>query len=199
MGVADRAPIATRKSFRPPWEKVHSDPNPAAYETSLRSGVLEKGRTREAASEMSGQKEKTQMKRAASLLALALTFGALPARSQYVAKISWTASASAAANPSLTYNVYRASSCPGHFTQINATPVAATSYVDSAVASGASYCYQITAVLSGVESAPSNQAVISVPTTADRQSGCTRGGPLLGWIRCVASRPKKTAASAPAP
>jgi fibronectin type 3 domain-containing protein len=133
------------------------------------------------------------MKRTAALLALALTIGASPARSQHTVNVTWTASTDAAANPSLTYNVYRASSCPGHFTQLNTTPVAGTSYVDAAVGTGASYCYQVTSVLSGVEGAPSNQATVAIPPPSDRQATCEHHGAVIGWIRCVASRPRKAA------
>src|SRR5579863_4303388 len=125
------------------------------------------------------------MKRLAVLLGLALAFGASPAQSQYAVKISWTASTDAAANPSLTYNVYRAAACPGHFAKINAAPVIGTSYVDTSAGTGAAYCYQVTAVLSGVESVPSNQAIAAVPPPSDRQAACAHRGPVIGWIRCI--------------
>src|ERR1700734_1874480 len=134
MGVSDRAPGATPQALPTAFEKSPQRSKSSRSRNATTIGCPRKRTNERSRLGVSGQKEITQMKRAASLLALALTFGALPARSQYVAKISWTASASAAANPSLTYNVYRASSCPGHFTQINAAPVAATSYVDSALA-----------------------------------------------------------------
>lgn len=133
------------------------------------------------------------MKRLAVLLGLALACGSSPAHSQYAVKISWTASTDAAANPSLTYNVYRAATCPGHFTRINAAPVVGTSYVDTTAATGAAYCYQVTAVLAGVESAPSNQAIAAVPPPPARQSTCEHRGPVIGWIRCLSSRSKRTA------
>ena len=82
------------------------------------------------------------MKRTAALLALVPTLGASPARSQHTVKVTWMASTTAATNPSLTYNVYRASSCPGHFTQLNTAPIAGTSFIDTAVGTGASYCYR---------------------------------------------------------
>jgi hypothetical protein len=133
------------------------------------------------------------MKRTAALVVLALTLAASPARSQYTVRITWTASTTAAANPSLTYNVYRASSCPGHFAQLNTAPVAGTSYMDTAVGTGASYCYQVTAVLGGLESTPSNQVTAAISPPSDRQATCEHHGPIVGWIRCVASRPKRTA------
>src|ERR1700728_1613081 len=134
------------------------------------------------------------MKRISAFLALAIAFLGSSAHAQYVVKLSWTASSSAAANPSLTYNVYRASTCAGHFSMINSAPVTTTSFVDSGAANGAAYCYQVTAVLSGVESTPSNNTVAAVPPPTDRQSTCTHRGPVIGWIRCLGARPKRTAA-----
>jgi len=133
------------------------------------------------------------MKQFLAVVALATIFPAFPARAQqYAVKLSWTASADAAANPSLTYNVYRAPSCAGHFVQINAAPVTGTAFIDSSAASGAAYCYQVTAVLSGTESAPSNQAVAAAPPPANRQAVCPHRGPVIGWIRCLSARPKRT-------
>src|SRR5271154_6260935 len=110
------------------------------------------------------------MKQIAAALALAFVLGAPPAHSQYTVRITWTASSDAAANPSLTYNVYRAATCAGSFAKINSAPVTSTSYVDSGTGAGAAYCYQVTSVLAGVESGPSNQAVAAVPPPGDRQS-----------------------------
>ena len=139
------------------------------------------------------------MKRPLATLALAFTFGATPALSQHTVTIAWSPSADAAANPSLTYNVYRAPACPGQFAKLNISPVASTTYLDTSVATGAAYCYQVTAVLNGVESTPSNQAIAAIPPPANRQTACEHRGPIIGWIRCVAARPKKTAAQSQAP
>jgi hypothetical protein len=49
------------------------------------------------------------MKRTIATFALALTFGTMPALAQRSVTVAWTASSDAAVNPSLTYNVYRAS------------------------------------------------------------------------------------------
>ena len=135
------------------------------------------------------------MKRIAAVLALAIASHASPSRAQqYVVKLSWTASSDAGANPSLTYNVYRAPTCAGRFTQINSAPVTGTSFVDTGAASGAAYCYKVTAVLTGMESTPSNQAVAAVPPPSDRQAACAHRGPVVGWLRCLGSRPKRAAA-----
>jgi hypothetical protein len=121
--------------------------------------------------------------------------------------LRWTASSTAAGNPSLTYNIYRASSCAGTFAKINAAAVTATTYLDNQPAPG-SYCYQVTAVLNGVESTPSNDATATIlieqqqaqqPTSSSSSTAaprppasakvpCAHGGDLVEWIRCVADK-----------
>lgn len=133
------------------------------------------------------------MKRLSAVLALAIASLASPAHAQYSVKLSWTASSTAAGNPTLTYNVYRASTCGGPFSKINTADVAGTSFVDSGTGSGVAYCYQVTAMLSGVESAPSNQAVVAVPPPIDRQGVCAHRGPIVGWLRCLGAHPKRRA------
>jgi len=125
--------------------------------------------------------------------------------------LRWTASTSAPGNPSLTYNVYRATSCAGTFTKINAAAVSATTYLDNQPAPG-SYCYQVTAVLNSAESAPSNDAtatILPIPSQPQQTSAasstssasqppasakapCAHGGDLVGWIRCVADKARAT-------
>jgi fibronectin type 3 domain-containing protein len=139
------------------------------------------------------------MKRIAIALALGMALNATPAFSQRTVEIAWQASPSAAGNPSLTYNVYRASTCAGQFSKVNASAVAATTYLDTTVAAGATYCYQVTAVLNGLESVPSNQAVAAVPPPSNRQSTCEHRGALIGWIRCLGARPKRTLLNSPTP
>ena len=131
------------------------------------------------------------MKRIALLLTLVIALGAVPARAQNSVRVSWIASSDAGANPSLVYNVYRAGSCPGQFTKLNSVPLSGTSYLDLNVAVGVVYCYQVTAVLNGVESIPSNQVIAAVPPSANRPSACRHRGALIGWIRCQIAQPKK--------
>jgi hypothetical protein len=143
---------------------------------------------------------------AVALLALLAPAAGAQSESTY---LTWTASSDAAANPSLTYNVYRASSCAGTFTMINAAPVSATIYLDNQPPPG-SYCYRVTSVLSGVEGNPSNTATATIlpvqpaaaahpspsePASAKRS--CSHAGDLLDWIRCVAAKPRSTKAAAP--
>ena len=149
------------------------------------------------------------MKTATILALLALVAVQSHAQSQS-AYLRWVASASAATNPSLTYNVYRASTCAGSFSKISSAPVATTTYLDNEPGPG-SYCYQVTAVLGGVESSPSNTATVTLlplqqspqgsqtsqsPPAFARQ-GCSHAGDLITWIRCVAARPRSNATSAP--
>ncbi|HTR47613.1 MAG TPA: fibronectin type III domain-containing protein [Verrucomicrobiae bacterium] len=113
------------------------------------------------------------------------------ALAQRSVKLTWQPSPDAGSNPSLGYNVYRASACAGQFSKLNSSVISGTTYFDTAVATGAAYCYQVTAVLSGVESAPSNRVVAVVPPPSNRQETCDHRGSLIAWIRCVGSRPKK--------
>lgn len=62
------------------------------------------------------------------------------------------------------YIVYRKGAATGEFVRLTAKPVAATSYVDTAVASGQAYDYRVTAIdLTGNESAPSAEVHVAVP------------------------------------
>lgn len=131
------------------------------------------------------------MKRVALVLALVFALDAVPAHAQNSVRVSWTQSSDAVGNPSLTYNVYRADSCPGQFSKLNSAPLSGTSYLDTNVAIGAAYCYQVTAVLDGVQSIPSNQTTAAVPPPTNRQDVCRHRGALMGWIRCQIAHPKK--------
>jgi hypothetical protein len=90
--------------------------------------------------------------------------------SGHTVNLSWGASPDAAANPTLTYNIYRlAGACPSGapatvaaltsagFAAANSAPITTTSYSDTTIGPG-SYCYAATAVLSAAESVPSNLA-----------------------------------------
>ena len=128
------------------------------------------------------------------LLVLAFMFTASVAHAQHNVGLTWTPSTSAVGNPSLTYNVFRSSGCTGAFSLLNTTPISASSFLDVAVPPG-TYCYQATAVLAGLQSSPSNEASAVVPGVAvvtvppGASGGCQHRGPLIGWIRCIGSRP----------
>jgi hypothetical protein len=94
------------------------------------------------------------------LMAMALAAG--PTRAQHSVSLTWTASTDAAANPLLTYNVYRlVGACPATgtagFTKLNMTPVTTPAFSDANVGLG-NFCYYVTATLNGAESVPSNTA-----------------------------------------
>jgi hypothetical protein len=136
------------------------------------------------------------MKTIAAALVLLLALLAAPtSRAQHSVSLAWTASSSAAGNPSLAYNVYRSAACTGTFAKINSSPVAATAFLDADVFAGA-YCYQVTAVLAGLESTASNVASAVVPAAVTPKATCAHRGALVDWIRCVAALPR---ASHPAP
>jgi hypothetical protein len=93
---------------------------------------------------------------------MAMALAAGPTLAQHSASLTWTASADAAANPTLGYNVYRlAGACPASgttgFTKLNASPITTTTYSDASVGLG-TFCYYVTATLNGAESVPSNTA-----------------------------------------
>lgn len=114
---------------------------------------------------------------------------------QHTVALSWTASATSG----VTYNVYRQQACSGNFTQINSIAVTTTTYTDSATAPGETYCYQVTAVLSGVESTPAGPAPATIPGSSAQPStsqpaaktSCTRRGTFIEWAKCVAALPRK--------
>lgn len=80
--------------------------------------------------------------------------------------LSWTAPPSIGAGG---YNVYRATSAGGPYTKVNASPVAVTTYSDTAITAGTRYWYRVRAVASGVtpelESVDSNTINSRVPPT----------------------------------
>jgi fibronectin type 3 domain-containing protein len=74
--------------------------------------------------------------------------------------LTWTASTSTVSG----YNVYRSTVSGGPYTKLTASPVAATTYVDSTVTASQTYYYVVTAVdSSGVESANSAEVSAVVP------------------------------------
>jgi hypothetical protein len=76
--------------------------------------------------------------------------------------LSWEAPASSP-DPVAGYDIYRATGS-GSFVLINSSTDSALTYVDSTVASGATYSYQVTSVdSSGVQSVASNQITVTTP------------------------------------
>ena len=74
--------------------------------------------------------------------------------------LNWTASTSTVSG----YNVYRSTVSGGPYAKLNSTLIATTTYTDTAVQSGQTYYYVVTAVdSSGVESVYSTQVSATVP------------------------------------
>jgi hypothetical protein len=84
------------------------------------------------------------------------------------ANLSWTASTT----PSVTaYNVYRATASTGPYSQIASSIPATTwcngsscAWSDTTVTAGVTYYYEVTAVASGVESAPTSPVPGTIPS-----------------------------------
>jgi endoglucanase len=74
--------------------------------------------------------------------------------------LAWTATSGATG-----YNIKRSPASGGPYTTM-AMVLAATNYIDTAIANGASYYYVVTAVNANGESLPSNQAAVSIPLPA---------------------------------
>jgi hypothetical protein len=80
-------------------------------------------------------------------------------QSPHSVQLNWNASPDQAANPTLSYNIYKApTACTNTpvFTKLAATAADALTFTDSSVSVGQSLCYQVTSVLNGLESVPSN-------------------------------------------
>jgi hypothetical protein len=82
--------------------------------------------------------------------------------------LNWT---NAPSNPAGTLtNAYRASGACGTtgqtFTKLNTTGITGTTYADSGVARGQTYCYRVTATNGAQESAPSTTADAAIPLAA---------------------------------
>jgi hypothetical protein len=87
---------------------------------------------------------------------------------------SWTASTSAATNPTLTYNLYRLSGgCPaappatepGSFASVLTGITGTTATDSSSTLIPGTYCYQLSASVGKSESVPSNMVVVVIQPT----------------------------------
>src|ERR1700761_6485807 len=92
------------------------------------------------------------------LILLAVSNLAFAQTPNHSVQLSWTASTDTGG----TVNVYRApGSCSGTFTQLKTGVAAAGPYTDTTVTVG-TFAYQVTAVVGGAESKPSNCVVASI-------------------------------------
>jgi fibronectin type 3 domain-containing protein len=96
-----------------------------------------------------------------STAAIALT--GTGAAASYSVDLGWDAPTDSVV-PIAGYNVYRAVSGSSSYLLLNTALDAQTAYVDSSVQPGVSYDYMIESVdTSGVESAPTNPILVTVP------------------------------------
>jgi hypothetical protein len=80
-----------------------------------------------------------------------------------VVDLSWEAPSNSSV-PVTGYFVYRAASGSTSYTQLNASAIAVTSYIDNAIQSGNTYDYMVESVdSSGNTSVPSNVAIVVIP------------------------------------
>lgn len=98
-----------------------------------------------------------------TLFAALLFLLAAPAFAQHSVTLTWTKSPDSTTQNPGTVNVYRANAaCPASgigsltYTNIATGQAPGGSYSDTSVSAGNSYCYYVTAVIGGAESAPSN-------------------------------------------
>ena len=85
------------------------------------------------------------------------------ATAPYHVNLSWDAPTSSP-DPVAGYSVYRALSGNSSYTQLNSTVMTTTTYTDTNVQNGQTYDYIVESVdASGVQSVPSNTAVIPIP------------------------------------
>lgn len=98
------------------------------------------------------------------------------AQTSHQVTLRWTASPDSTTATPGTVTVYRATAaCPSSgigtltYSKLTAAALAGGPYVDTAVTSGITYCYYVTATIGGLESNPSNtfqgQIPVAAPTT----------------------------------
>jgi hypothetical protein len=131
---------------------------------------ISQGETKDAVYRSSGVDWKTHFRslhRGSGLLLLFLLSGAAlynaPTAAAQSVSLTWTASTSLVSG----YNVYRGTQSGGPYTLLNSSLDTDTTYTDATVQTGQSYYYVATAVnSSGAESAYSNQAEATVPSSS---------------------------------
>ena len=83
--------------------------------------------------------------------------------SSYEVNLGWDAPSSSS-DPVAGYNVYRSANGGTSYQQLNASTIGGTTYVDTTVQADATYDYMVESVdASGVTSAPSNIASVTIP------------------------------------
>jgi uncharacterized membrane protein len=94
-----------------------------------------------------------------SVVRVALSGSGEATSGKHAVALSWQASSQA-----IGYFIYRSTKGSGALSKLNAALNESTSFIDSAVASGETYEYEVTSVnSSNVESAASNQITVTIP------------------------------------
>jgi titin len=75
--------------------------------------------------------------------------------------------------PGATFNVYRSTTSGGEAKPPLVTGLTALSYLDASGTPGTQYFYEVTAVLGGIESAPSAEAGATFPTVPSSPTNLT--------------------------
>ncbi len=98
---------------------------------------------------------------------LLLLLGSMAVASAHSVVLTWNPSAVDATHLAPTgYNVKRAAVSGGPYATVGSTAAPTTTYTDTTVVDGATYFYVVTAIVTGGESAPSNQTTCAVPFPA---------------------------------
>ena len=99
-----------------------------------------------------------------------LSLSAHAAAAQHSVTLNWIASTDSTTATPGTVTVYRATAaCPASgigtltYTALTTTAAAGGPYTDSAVTTGVTYCYYLTATIGGATSGPSNTAGGTIP------------------------------------
>lgn len=94
------------------------------------------------------------------LIALVLVASAFAQSGSHSVTLNWVASTT----PNVTYNVYRSTVSGSGYSQINASPVTTTSFLDANVTNGTTYFYVVRAFDGTTESVNSNQVTAVIPS-----------------------------------
>jgi len=100
------------------------------------------------------------MKKLAVVVLVLFALSALAQSAGHSVTLNWAASTTTG----VTYNVYRATTSGGPFSQINPSPVTALTFVDSQVTNGTTYFYVVRSFDGTTESVNSNQVSAVIPT-----------------------------------
>jgi hypothetical protein len=99
------------------------------------------------------------------ILAFAVFVGPCSAQGTHAVQVTIGPSPDAGGSAPQGYTLYKAATCAGTFSKVNAALSSSLVITDAGLAPG-SYCYRATFTLSGAESAPSTTAVANITPTS---------------------------------